>query len=361
MQTKKILITAANGNTGYPAALELIKLGFQVRAFVRNPNSAKAKDLQRKGAEIFVGNIEDIRDVRQSLKGIESAYFIPTYPNVLYQGVTFATALEEAKTEHVVIVTQWLSSNTHPSIYTKEHWLVDQTFKKLKSTKVTFLNPGLFGFVYFMTPKPLTQFGMFPDFGDNAPPSSEDIGLVAAHILKAPESHVDKTYRITGPEVLNPDQMASVIEKVIGRKVNATILPVKMISRVLKASGISQMDSSQVLYYSQEGHKGAWTINAPTTVVRDIVGKEADDFETITRRYLSELPIAKQTLTNKFKAIFFMIKAMLLPGWDMEKFEKERVFPKFKNEQFAPESKEWRGEHNALQSINTQQLEEVIV
>ncbi len=342
----KILITAANGNTGFPAAKEMIKLGFPVRAFVRNPNSKKAKELKSLGAEIFFGDIQDIRDVRRALKDIQRAYFIPTYPNVLFQGATFATAIEEAKTEHVVVMTGWLSSNTHPSIYIKEIWLVDQTFKKLTNTKVTFINPGLFGSTYFMTPEPLTQFGMLPDFGNNSPPSSEDIGLVAAHILKAPESHVDKTYRITGPEILTADQMASVIGKVIGRKVKATMLSEKMISKVLKASGVSQMDSSQILYYIKEGHKGTWAINAPTKVVKDIVGKEADDFETIVRRYLISQPITKQTLANKIKAIFFMIKAMLLPTWDMEKFEKERGFPKFQNMMFSSESNEWRKEHN---------------
>lgn len=343
----KILVTAANGNTGFPAAKELLKLGFPVRAFVRNPNSQKAKELESLGAEIFIGDIEDIRDVRAALKDVQRAYFVPTYPNVLFQGTTFAAAAEEAEVEHVVVVTQWLSSNTNPSIYTKEHWLVDQTFKRLTKTKITFLNPGLFGFVYFMTPEPLTQFGMLPDFGNNAPPSSEDIGLVAAHILKAPESHVDQTYRITGREVLTADQMASVIGKVIGRKVKATMLSEKMISKVLKASGVSQMDSSQVGYYIQEGHKGTWTINAPTNVVKDIVGKEADDFETIVRKYLISQPISKQTVANKIKAIFFMIKAMLLSAWDMEKFEKEKGFPKFQNTMFSSESDEWRMEHNA--------------
>ena len=31
----KILITAANGNTGYPAAIEMLKLGFPVRALIQ--------------------------------------------------------------------------------------------------------------------------------------------------------------------------------------------------------------------------------------------------------------------------------------------------------------------------------------
>ena len=346
----RILITAANGNTGFPAAKEMLKLGFEVRAFVRNPNTQKAKKLKSLGAEIFTGDIEDIRDVRTALKGVERAYFVPTYPNVLFQGETFATALEEAKTKHVVVLTQWLSSNTHPSVYTREHWLVDQTFKRLSDTNVTFLNPGLFGFIYFMTPEPLTQFGMLPDFGNNAPPSNEDIGLVAAHILKDPVSHIDKSYRITGREVLTPDQMASVIGKVIGRNIKVNKLSEKMINKVLKASGVSQMDSSQVGYYVQEGHQGTWTINAATSVVKDIVGKEADDFETIAKRYLLSQPISKQTLVNKIKGIFFMIRAMLLPSWDMSKFEKLRAFPKSRNMMFSSDSNEWRIEHQSIQT-----------
>ena len=41
----KILVTAANGNTGFPAAKELLELGFPVRAFVRNPDNPKAREL----------------------------------------------------------------------------------------------------------------------------------------------------------------------------------------------------------------------------------------------------------------------------------------------------------------------------
>ena len=121
----------------------------------------------------------------------------------------------------------------------------------------------------------------------------------------------------------------------------------KMISKVLKASGVSQMDSSQIRYYVQEGHKGTWAITAPTNVVKDIVGKEADDFETLVKRYLSSQPISKQTLINKMKAIFFMMKVMLLKTWDLEKFEKERGFPKFQNMVLSSDSDEWREEHNA--------------
>ena len=84
---QKMLITAANGNTGFPAAKELLRLGFEVRAFVRNPDNPKALELKKLGAEVFTGDIEDIRDVRKALKGVEGAYFVPTYPKFFFREV----------------------------------------------------------------------------------------------------------------------------------------------------------------------------------------------------------------------------------------------------------------------------------
>ncbi|MBG6128977.1 uncharacterized protein YbjT (DUF2867 family) [Aquimarina sp. EL_43] len=342
----KILITAANGHTGFTTAIELLNLGAEVRAFVRNPNSEKAQELKKIGAEIFVGDIEDIRDVRKALSGIRRAYFVPTYPNVLFQGSTFATVLEELEIEHVVLLTQWTSSNRHPSIYTKEHWLVDQIFGRLKHTKLTVLNPGLFAFVYFMTPAPLTQFGMLPDFGENAPPSNEDIGLVAAHILKEPSAHINKTYRVTGKEVLSTQQMANIIGMVVGRKVKAIKMSNAMMYKVLRAYGYPQRDASQVVaHYVEEAHKGTFGFNAPNSVVKNITGKEADDFLTIAQKYLSTMPEAKQTFKNKLKAIRFMIKVVFTKTWDMKKYEKEQGFPNFKDTSFCMDSEEWKLTH----------------
>lgn len=345
MNNKKILVTATNGNTGFPASKELLKLGFEVRAFVRNPNTKKAQELKKLGAEIFVGDIQDIRDVRKALKDIESAYFVPTYPNVLFQGSTFATAVEEVGTKNIVVLTQWLSSNTHPSVYTKEHWLVDQTFKRLQNTNVTFVNPGLFAFVYFMMPEPMLQLGMMPDFGTNAPPSNEDIGLTAAHILKNPESHIGKTYRVTSRELLTPQEMADIVGKVVGRKVKADILPENMMLKMLRSYGFPQRDASQVIHYVKDGHNGGFALNAPTTTVQDIVGKPADDFETITRRYLKDNPMVKQSMLNKLKTMGIMMKAMTTSKWKMTGYEKNQGFPIFKNMMPSNDSEEWKSEH----------------
>lgn len=345
MNNKQILVTAANGNTGFPASKELLKLGFKVRAFVRNPNNKKAQELKRLGAEIFVGDIQDIRDVRKSLENIESAYFVPTYPNVLFQGSTFATAVEEMETKNVVVLTQWLSSNSHPSVYTKEHWLVDQAFKRLENTNVVFVNPGLFAFVYFMMPEPMLQFGMMPDFGTNAPPSNEDIGLTVAHILKNTEPHIGKTYRVTSRELLTPQEMADTVGKVVGRKIKATILPESMMLKMLRSYGFPQRDASQVIHYVKDGHNRGFEQNAPSTTVQDIVGKPADDFETIARRYLKDNPMVKQSFLNKLQTMKIMMRAIMTKKWNMTEFEKNQGFPIFKNMILSNNSEEWKAEH----------------
>ena len=91
----------------FPTAKTLLDLGFSVRAFVRNERNPRAQELQALGAELFSGNIEDIRDVRKALRGVKRAFFVPVAPNLLFQGETFATAAQEAELEHVVLLTQW--------------------------------------------------------------------------------------------------------------------------------------------------------------------------------------------------------------------------------------------------------------
>ena len=220
MNKEKILIAAANSHTGFPAAKELLELGFPVRAFVRNPNKQRAKELKSLGAEIFAGNMNDVRDVRKSMEGINRAYLCQPYaPYSLFTGMTFAVAAEEMKLEHVVSMTQFFSSNTHPSLTTREHWLTDRIVMMSPTVKYTIINPSwAFPFVYLLSLELIAQMGIMPDMGKNALPSNEDMGAVAAHILKDPAKHAGKTYRPTGPKILSTQEMADIIGKILGRK-----------------------------------------------------------------------------------------------------------------------------------------------
>jgi uncharacterized protein YbjT (DUF2867 family) len=61
--------------------------GFPVRAFVRKDDE-RSKKLQSLGAEIFVGDVLDLRAVRRAFDGVKRAYFV--YP--MRPGLVEATA-----------------------------------------------------------------------------------------------------------------------------------------------------------------------------------------------------------------------------------------------------------------------------
>lgn len=78
MQKPRMLVTAAAGRTGTPAALELLEHGYPVRAFVRR-KSARSEVLRHAGAEIFVGDLFDYRDLKRALVEVQRAYYCPPH------------------------------------------------------------------------------------------------------------------------------------------------------------------------------------------------------------------------------------------------------------------------------------------
>lgn len=98
----------------------------------------------------------------------------------------------------------------------------------MPSVDVVHLAPGLFAFPYFLGLPAVAHFGqLMAPFGDgkNAPPSNEDIANVAAHTLMAPEQHIGKSYRPTGPKLLSPQDVAGVFAKILDRDVKYKDVP----------------------------------------------------------------------------------------------------------------------------------------
>ncbi|MCP5114115.1 MAG: NmrA family NAD(P)-binding protein, partial [bacterium] len=99
----RILVTSAAGHTGSATVLRLLSEGFPVRAFVRRQDSRSAA-LSEAGAEVFTGNLFDMRDLRAALRDVQRAYHCPPFaPNLLHGSMLFALAAEEARLEVVAL------------------------------------------------------------------------------------------------------------------------------------------------------------------------------------------------------------------------------------------------------------------
>ena len=347
MTKPKILVTSAAGRTGSATVLELLEMGFPVRAFVRR-RDARSAVLEDAGAEIVVGDLFDLRDLRRALVGVQRAYHCPPFAlNLLNGAMVFAIAAEEAKLEVVALMSGWNPHPTHPSVVTREHWIANQLYRWMPSVDVIHVNPGIFAFLYLLGLPAIVHLGMLvAPFGNgrNAPPSNEDIARVAAGVLADPGPHSGKSYRPTGPELLSPHDIARILTNVTGRKVKYKDSSIKMFARAAKALGAADFEIAQIRYYAEELRHGAFEMGAPTDHVELITGRRAESFESIARRYLDNPSLIHPQLsqTGKLGAFAFMIRLMLSRVPNFDQWERDQGFPVLNEPVLAHDSEQWR-------------------
>ena len=71
-KNQKILVLGASGKTGNATAMELLKKGEPVRAFVRRIDN-RSDALKAAGAEIFKGELSNFEDISNALVGVDNA------------------------------------------------------------------------------------------------------------------------------------------------------------------------------------------------------------------------------------------------------------------------------------------------
>lgn len=354
MTKPRIIVTGATGKTGSTVTTELLKAGYPVRALVHKEDDRSAR-LKAQGAELAVADLSDVERVTEALKDVQRAYFCPPFDPFMIQGaVAFALAANEAHLEHIVGLTQWLASPSHPSLMTRQLWLVDRLFSMTPGVTHTIIRPGIFADAYLATIGSAVHLGIFPWMSGNsrnAPPSNEDIARVAVAALMDPARHAGKSYRPTGPELLGPEDMAKAIGRAVGRSVRFVPTPTWLFMKGARMSGYPIDLFSGIRYYIDDHERGAFELGAPTTDVLDVTGRPAEDFETIARRYAA--PFRNQrTIGNWLRAVAQFLLTPLSPGFNLDRYDRElrRPFPSMP--QFAPESKVWRREHDITDATN---------
>ena len=344
----RIIVTGATGKTGSVVVTELLKAGYPVRAMVHREDVRSAR-LKAQGAEIAVADMSDVERVAAALKDVQRAYYCPPFDPYMIQGaVAFAVAAKEARLEHIVGVTQWLASPSHPSLMTRQLWLVDRLFSMTPGVAHTIIRPGIFADAYLATIGLAVHLGIFPWMdgnGRNAPPSNEDIARVAVAALMDPARHAGNSYRPTGPELLSAEDMAKAIGRAVGRSVRFVPTPTWLFMKGSRMAGLPIDLMSGVRYYIDDYKRGAFELGAPTTDVLEVTGRPAEDFETIARRYAA-LPRNQRTFGNWFREFVQFMLAPLSPGFNFDRYDRELRRPFPSEPQFAPDSKVWRSEHS---------------
>ena len=344
----RILVIGATGNTGKAVTQQLLEKDYPVTAFVRRLDR-RSKALSDAGASISVGDLVEPDDLRQAMRGVQRAYFLaPWTPTQLHGAMNFAVAAEDARLEVVVALTQWLAHPNHPSVATRQSYLTDRIFNGMAKVDAVTVNTGWLADNYMEVLGTVAQLGIFPfrlGEGKTAPVSNEDVARVAVGALVDPAPHVGKFYRPTGPELLDPHQLAAVYEKVLGRPVKYQELSERMFLKALKSMGMAPYLVANLRHYIEDYRRGSFEEGAPNDVVLEVGGSEPENFETITRRYVAANAMSRPSVGNKIRAVAEFAKILLTPAPDLSAYDKALKLPILNAAQYSVDNQSWRETH----------------
>ena len=281
-------------------------------------------------------------DLKRAMHGVQRAYFCaPWTPEQLHGAMNFAVSAVDAQLEVVVALTQWLSQPQHPSVATRQSYMTDRVFDWMPGVDSVTINTGWFADNYMTVLGPIAQLGVFPlplGEGKTAPVSNEDIARVVVGALVNPASHVGKYYRPTGPELLDPHQIAAIYGKVLGRPVKYQPFSERMFLKAMKVMGLEPHFIAQAHHYFEEYRRGAFEVGAPNDVVLEVGGSQPEDFETITRRYVAANPMARPSLGNKLRAVADLSRILLARTPNLEAYERSQNQPILRAPQYGLEN-----------------------
>lgn len=248
MNNKKIIVvfgaTGAQGGGLAQAILNDPDSEFTVRAVTRNPDSDKAKNLKKMGAEIVFGDIDNLQSLKNTLDGAYGAYFVTFFwshfspEKEMAEAKNMATAAKEAGLKHVIWSTLEdvrkyvpLNDNSMPTLH--EKYKVPHFDGKGESDQY-FIDAGIP--VTFMLAsyywENLIYFGMGPKKGADgklaitfpmgnkkmAGISADDIGKCAYGIFKNGKILIGKRIGIAGDH-LTCKEIALAISKALNQEV----------------------------------------------------------------------------------------------------------------------------------------------
>lgn len=350
MAKPMILVTGATGKTGGAVAEQLLRNGWPVRALAHR-HDARSDRLARLGAEIAVASAHDPDQLAAAMTGVRRAYYVPIFgPHATQAAAAFAAAAEGSGLEALVQLSQWLSHPAHPSIMTRETWLIDRMFARLPGVAHVILNPGMFADNFLRTIDMATLLGMFPVFtGDSrsAPVSTEDIAACAVALLADPHRYAGQSVRPTGPVLLSGREMASAVAEATGRKVRAVNLPFSMFLKVARMDRVNPHEALSWRDYVADHRAGAFASNGGVTdVVERLTGRPAETFTTIARRYATR-PEARRTAANLVRMLARMAVLPLVPGLRIDAYARAHGFPAPAAPRLSAEDLRWQREHGA--------------
>jgi uncharacterized protein YbjT (DUF2867 family) len=245
-----IVITGATGHTGRPAAEALLAKGEKVRVIGRD--AKKLEPFAQKGAEPFVGNVEDAAAMTKAFEGASALYLvIPQSPaedfRAYQERVTdsFAAAVTAAKPSYVVTLSSMGAQHAEKTGPIVGLHNMEEKLNAISGLNLLHLRPTQFMENLLMSIAPLKMMGSLPGAapGDVPQPwiATKDIGAYAATRLAARDFSGSSVQELCGPRDVSSKEIASLVGAAIGKpKLGYMQVPFMMLEPAFVQIGMSK-------------------------------------------------------------------------------------------------------------------------
>lgn len=272
-----IVITGATGNTGKPAAEALLAKGDKVRVVGRD--AAKLEPFVAKGAEAFVGNVDDADAMAKAFEGAAAVYLLipPDLHRDDLRGFqervsdAYAAAVTNARVPYVVALSSIGAQHAEKTGPIVGLHNMEQKLNRIPGLNVLHLRPGAFMENLFMSIAPLRSLGMLPGSSPADVPlpwiATKDIGAYAADRLHARDFTGSSIQELSGPRDISMKEVASIIGKAIGKpNLGYMQVPFLMLEPALVQMGIPKASAALVIEMWKAANAGLLTPEEPHSV-----------------------------------------------------------------------------------------------
>ncbi len=291
----KVLVTGASGDTGRPTVERLLDKGLRVRALVRKDDE-RAQRLRDLGADVVLGDMKSLRDIRLAMDGVQRAYFVyPLEEGLVEAAVIFAQAAKEQKLEVIVNMSHKQSRPAARSKATQNHWLSEQIFDwsgvPAVHLRITFFAEWL---LYIA---PLIRYGRYvmPYNKDSrfAPIAGSDIARIVAGIIDNPGPYVGRAIALHGPVEYSHEELAGEVSRVLGKDM---LYEHVTVSAFLELFGLQNAQAMRKHFEAVTIDQQEGLLAGTDTIGRQIIGQPLVTIEEFVKANLSkfvlEYPLA---------------------------------------------------------------------
>lgn len=267
---KTILVTGSTGQQGGAVARHLLKDGWKVRAFVRDEKKESAIELEKSGAELFKGDMNDSESLDKAMDGIYGVFSIQNfwehgYDGELNHGKALADAAKKANVQHFLQSSVGGAERNTKLPHFDVKFEIEKYLKSL-NLPVTVIRPVFFMENFKTWFKPVEADGKLTlNMAMKADTklqmiAVDDIGAISAKIFDNPEKFIGKDIELAGDELTMPE-VAALYETNTGKKTEFVELPVS----VIRTNSAEMADMFQ--WFMDKGYE------ADLKTQRDLFGK----------------------------------------------------------------------------------------